>query len=1025
MKKALKITGITLGALLGVVIITVVIALCTITSPKRLTNLVKHYVPEFVDFDVELERANLTLFKTFPNIGLEIDHVAILSPMNGAPSDTLANIDQLIVSANAKKFLNDNEIVVQRCILNDAFVNIFTNEEGQSNLDIFGTSSDDTTSAPFNYSLDLQQIQVNNTTVLYNDLSSNLKANLHGLELDVKGSMKDDDIRADLSLSADDLQLAMSENGGNINDIRIDFNGSIEDYSTINGILLLNAPKVDLNLGYPLFNDDKLNLSLPLNFDLSKMEGSLKEAKIGLNDYLIQLAGNVAMPDNGDIDLDMRFSTNTLVVEDVLSYLPEDVIESFGGIEFAGKITLTDGAIKGTFNDSLMPVITAHVETEDAVVDIPDLPYPFTKIDLNTDFSLDLNDSVNAHNVVLTGMMNNTKLDIKGAVTDIIDDMAFDVVLKSDLPLVDISRGFLPKEMAIRGRADVDLKTKCSLDELLKTVTDFNFGTKLRANAKVNIKDFGFDMDTIHATAKNMGVDLVLPASAKVKGSKGAYVAVNSPVLNAVMGDDLTAVLNQFTIKTSIDHLDKSLEEMLADADIRIAHLDLDYDTITLDADHPVIAVKTSPKKGSGLNIDVNFGSEKLDAALGQAYTLNTQALSMKASARENKSKEDLVNHWNPAAEFTLTQADVNVAGIRETIHIPTIDFSFDPNALEFKEGTVKVGKSDMTLKGNVYNIDKWMEDHNNLMKGEMNITSNKLDFNEIMDLISGLGTESDTTEVVEEDGEDNPFMVPEGVDFSFGVHAKKALYDNFDLNELGGTMTIKDGTLLLQEIGFTNKAAEMQLTAMYQSPRKNHLFLGMDFHLLHVEIYDLLHMIPEIDTLVPMLKTFDGKAEFHIAAQTNLKSNYDLKLSTLRACADIEGANLRVKDIASFTKITDMLDVSTNGEYRIDSIDVQLTAFKDEVDLWPFQIAIGKYKAIVEGHYNLDQTGEYHISVVQSPLPTRLGLKIYGPLNDLKYSIESVRYPNLYRPERRSDTEQMVIELKKQIADKLKESVR
>ena len=267
--------------------------------------------------------------------------------------------------------------------------------------------------------------------------------------------------------------------------------------------------------------------------------------------------------------------------------------------------------------------------------------------------------------------------------------------------------------------------------------------------------------------------------------------------------------------------------------------------------------------------------------------------------------------------------------------------------------------------------------------------------------------------------------MVPEGFDFTFNIHSKKAIYGNFEFNEVEGEATIKDGTLMLQEIGFTNEAARMQLTAMYQSPRKNHLFLGMDFHLLDVQINDLLHMIPEIDTIVPMLKTFDGAAEFHIAAQTNLKSNYELKKSTLRASADIEGANLRVKDITSYEKITDMLKVSTNGEYKIDSIDIQLTAFKDEVDLWPFQIAIGKYKATVDGHYNWNTVGEYHISVTDSPLPTRLGLKISGPLNNLSYKLESCKYPHLYRPEKRNDTEQMVMELKKKISDRLKATVR
>ena len=119
------------------------------------------------------------------------------------------------------------------------------------------------------------------------------------------------------------------------------------------------------------------------------------------------------------------------------------------------------------------------------------------------------------------------------------------------------------------------------------------------------------------------------------------------------------------------------------------------------------------------------------------------------------------------------------------------------------------------------------------------------------------------------------------------------------------------------------------------------------------------------------------------------------------------------------------MLNVSTNGEYRVDSLDVQLTAFKDEIDLWPSQIAIGKYKVTVDGRMTLDKNGEYHLSVTQSPLPVRLGLKISGPFNKLEYKLEDCKYPNLYKPNKRSDTEQMYFELKKKIADRLKENVR
>ena len=43
----------------------------------------------------------------------------------------------------------------------------------------------------------------------------------------------------------------------------------------------------------------------------------------------------------------------------------------------------------------------------------------------------------------------------------------------------------------------------------------------------------------------------------------------------------------------------------------------------------------------------------------------------------------------------------------------------------------------------------------------------------------------------------------------------------------------------------------------------------------------------------------------------------------------------------------------------------------------------------------------------------------------DLEYELESPKFPTLYKPSRRNDTEQMYYELKKKIADRLKENVR
>ena len=103
MKKTLRIVGITIASLFGVVLVVAGIALAMISSSGQLTQLVKKYAPEFITCEMQLGKAELPLFKAFPNVGVDIVDVALVNPMEGSPSDTLANIDNLIVVVDAKK----------------------------------------------------------------------------------------------------------------------------------------------------------------------------------------------------------------------------------------------------------------------------------------------------------------------------------------------------------------------------------------------------------------------------------------------------------------------------------------------------------------------------------------------------------------------------------------------------------------------------------------------------------------------------------------------------------------------------------------------------------------------------------------------------------------------------------------------------------------------------------------------------------------------------------------------------------
>ena len=183
MKKAYKVTWISLASVLGVIIVVVLLALYLVLTPKRLTSLVNKYGADYVTCDFNVEKVDLTLFKTFPDVGLEINDLLLMNPTKGWTSDTLAYIDQCIVSVNLRKLLFGDEIIVNTCMLNGGFVNAFFDTEGNTNLDILPPDEEaepepEVEEDESSYAISIDKVKINDLRLNYTDLAENTAATI-------------------------------------------------------------------------------------------------------------------------------------------------------------------------------------------------------------------------------------------------------------------------------------------------------------------------------------------------------------------------------------------------------------------------------------------------------------------------------------------------------------------------------------------------------------------------------------------------------------------------------------------------------------------------------------------------------------------------------------------------------------------------------------------------------------------------------------------------------------------------------
>lgn len=1082
MKKPLKISLISLGSLLGLIIIILAIVFGIVMTPKRATALVNKYAKEFITCDYEIGKVDISLFKTFPDVGVEIENLTLINKVEGCPNDTLAAVGDCVISLNVKELLFNNNIIVNTASLRKGTVNAFFDKDSNNNFDIFVSSDTeekpeeetDETNDSASYMIDLKSLILNNINLSYTDLASNTEAVCKGFDLNLKRNLNEDNIKGNISLNINNLSANIADDSTSMNGViegfemrsqldysseniaatpsvrlgntRFEMTGStaiaadfsdfqlatncvmrnLDDATLDATSLKINNITMDLN-GEKYFDSINIRLeSLPtLNVNLSRKESSFGKISLIINDIIINLAGNVAMNDN-DINMNLNVETNTLEVGKTMKMVLASILgDALDGISVDGRLKL-NADVSGVYNDKTMPSVIADVNFNEGYLNMPKtLPYAVTGINASVKADVNLNDKTDVTISSLSAKMNNSRVSASGMVRDILGKQRCDVNVKADVKSDDI-KSFLPDDIKLKAGILADVDVRGRVDDFINMNLD---GTQL--NATITLNDMTVNcFDTINAASSRLTLNAAFPRRASENLAENFFDCdINGADLTADITDMMSVKLDKFAVSGFLSNILKDSSNPSAICEFAFNHLIFNMDDIDFEGNNSngSVAMLHSTNKGN-TSYAMVFGSDDIAFSM-DGLSLATESIALDATADYDETAENALAQWNPKFDIDLSRAVFDSDEFGETVFVPEINMKYNDEGLMIEDSKVVIGNSDFSLKGTLTNLSNhFMNDE--LLRGEFDFTSDYTDITQLLGLFSGAGSADTVTEqtavidpvVVEDD----PFIVPLGTDIILHTLINRATFDNIDLRNVGGDFTVKDGNFVLQQVGFTTDAATMMLTAIYKSPRKNHLYVGFDFHLLDIDIAEMINLVPDIDTIVPMLKSFAGKAEFHLAAETNLKSDYSLKYSTLKAACSIEGKDLVVLDSETFNEIKRYLMFDKNTSNKIDSLDVQFTLFRNEIDVYPFLVSLDKYQVALYGRHNLDMSYDYNFSVINPPILNKLGLEVKGPdFDDMHFKLRRGKIKNIYKPEKRNYVEEKILELKKVISESLKENIK
>ncbi len=322
-----------------------------------------------------------------------------------------------------------------------------------------------------------------------------------------------------------------------------------------------------------------------------------------------------------------------------------------------------------------------------------------------------------------------------------------------------------------------------------------------------------------------------------------------------------------------------------------------------------------------------------------------------------------------------------------------------DGPKITLRNASLKIGHSDMVATGEVMGLYRAMT-KNETLKARLAISSEMIDCNQ---LINSFSLSEDSVSVAVTDTvsptEMKLFVLPGNLDFELQTDLKKVVFGKVEFEDVCGKVDLKNRTLYLRNLEMRALDADMKAVMVYRADSVRGGYTGFDFKIRDINIAKLVDFIPSMDTIVPMLRSFEGRVQFDVAAEARLDSNMNIRIPTLRSAMYIKGDSLVLMDGETFAEISKMLMFKNKKKNVFDSISVNVVVNDGSVLVYPFQVSIDRYKAAIGGEQGLDMNFKYHISILKSPLPFKAGVNISGNLDKMKIRVGKAKYKDDVTP--------------------------
>ena len=1008
-RKIIKGFLITLLSVVLLVAIVVGAALYIVFTPEKTTKIVNHYANELLNAEVHFDNFDITFLSTYPDFYLTINDGTIVSKAfeqsgNTFPDakDSLLSFAACSIKLDPVKYLQTKDLEIDNIELKDIRAYVYTDTDGNANWQIFPPSEEDTTTSEFIldeylHSATIKNLEVTSGQIVYDDYASNLYAKIDKTNISLIGNFLD---------------------------------------STAHLILTMDLDKINFKTDSVVFAKD-LNIKFGtfLSADLDSMGIDLSKARLSINDIEFEMKGYVAMPDTSRMQIDASLHASVPAIDMAKKMVPATLIPIINTMDATGSLEI-NAAVKGRYSQNSYPVVAANLLLNDASFKHESINFWINDILLDATALVDLNKTkqsyVDIKNISFKSICANLSANAHAA--NLLGDPHIKAQLTTNVDITNTLRYFPVIEgMDIKGSTDM----RVNIDSKLSSITEQKW-EKVNADAQMVLSKIMVDSpaDTMHIqfpkatiTLKTNDIDttiysdkyladvnlkvdsLMLNYSSLANGTIGKtelHTLISPEYSHKTMVADATimladaklAMMENMHYNSGETHLQLSMHPNSAaplspslTCSIRTKDTDVDADSMAANFGNMEMTLNLNPLQAA--NTYRNLGTEELIEYLSDTFTDTTLT-------QNSDIMQVVLDRWQVGIDFNINGVEANMAMLNYPVSMPVLKLALDGDDLKLKNFIMSAKNSDLQLSGTINDVAKAIVGKEKL-SGNLTLKSNNLNINELMNVMVVSENPADSlSAALDTVVQMSVIEIPENINLSLRTDIKHALYGKANFKNINGDVVLKNQSVLLDNLNFTSDLGTMNITLLYKALNQSRADFSAELKIDKLNINTLTTKLPEVDTMLPMLRSFEGLISTDIIAVGEFDSTLNINMPSLVASCYIRGDSLVLLDNKTFRKFSKLLMFENKDRNLIDSLAVEILMKQQIISFMPFIFTMDRYQVGITGTQYMNMDFDYNVSVLKWPLGVKMLVKYVGNMDDidnakLKIKLAEKKYSKEY----------------------------